>query len=100
MTNTDSWGNFKTIDNEFKKIAKEVGMIGASVVFHPARFHDKKMLPYASPHFHTIAYGWFDGRIIAKIAILFHFIGNLFKDCTHVVQFHKIGHILEKNFRR
>ena len=60
--------DYKTIDKEFKKIAKEIGMTGASVVFHPARFHEKKMIPYASPHFHTVAYGWFDGEKIAKIA--------------------------------
>jgi len=62
-----SW-DYETIDGEFKKIGKEVGMTGASVIFHPARFHDKKMIPYASPHFHTVAYGWFDGNKIAKIA--------------------------------
>ena len=64
---SDSW-DFKTIDEEFKKIAKAIGMTGASVIFHPARFHDKKMTPYSSPHFHTVAYGWFDGAKIAKVA--------------------------------
>jgi len=62
-----SW-DFKTMDSEFKKISKEVGMTGASVIFHPARFDDQKLNPYPSPHFHTIAYGWFDGKKIAKVA--------------------------------
>lgn len=62
-----SW-DFKTIDIEFKKIAKAIGMTGASVIFHPARFHNQKMIPYASPHFHAIAYGWFNGQMISKVA--------------------------------
>ena len=65
--NSISW-DFKTIDKEFKKISKKIGVTGASVIFHPARFHNEKMVPYASPHFHTIAYGWFDGNVISEIA--------------------------------
>ncbi|QMU54600.1 MAG: hypothetical protein GKS07_06745 [Nitrosopumilus sp.] len=62
-----SW-DYKKMDSEFKRIAKQVGMTGASVIFHPARFDKQKTTPYASPHFHTVAYGWFDGEAISKVA--------------------------------
>ena len=62
-----SW-DFKRMDTEFKKISKQVGMTGASVIFHPARFDKEKKFPRAEPHFHAVAYGWFNGEMIAKIS--------------------------------
>lgn len=52
--------DYKELQKQFRKLAKKFGVTGNCEVMHPARFSTKKMVPFASPHFHGIAYGWFD----------------------------------------
>jgi len=50
-------------------MSKQVGVEGGCMFFHPARFdkHDGKLLPYVSPHFHIIGFGWIkDTEILYK----------------------------------
>jgi len=65
---------------DIKKLAtsllKRVGMESFSVIFHPARFDikDGKLLPYVSPHFHVLGFGW-----ISKV-------GDVYKDSGFVIK--------------
>jgi len=50
--------SYKSLKKWFDKTLKVANIKTASVVFHPARFHDnEKIQPYVSPHFHLIVYG-------------------------------------------
>jgi len=61
--------DIKKLRNKAIVISKLVGVEGGCTFFHPARFDrkDGKLLPYQSPHFHIIGFGWIkDTEVLYK----------------------------------
>lgn len=62
LTESDLWDlKHREMQKKVSKVMHDVGVIGAVVVFHPFRFRkDDGMMPYPSPHFHIIGFGWIE----------------------------------------
>lgn len=48
-------------------IAKKVGFLGGSCLFHPFRLESISNRWYFSPHFHMIGHGWISGEKVAEL---------------------------------
>jgi len=75
-----TWEYDKSIKDTKKKatvLLKRVGMSSFSVIFHPARFNqrDGKMIPFVSPHFHVLGFGW-----ISKTKDVYKELGYVIKN--------------------
>lgn len=75
--------SIKQINKKIKPILKKAGILGGSKVLHPFRFHDKKSwVPYVSPHFHLICFGWIlnTAEIHEKTGIIINKISTLYNE--------------------
>jgi hypothetical protein len=54
---------FDQMRKKARKIIKEIGIIGAAVIFHPFRFNKKIRCWYYSPHFHIVGFGQVSGIV-------------------------------------
>jgi len=73
MISVPAWDyglDIKKLRSKALVISKQVGLKGGCLFFHPARFDHRdgsKVVPYTSPHFHVIGFGWIkDTEILYK----------------------------------
>ena len=69
----------KQIKKELKKIYKMAGITAGAQILHPFRFDNNKLVPYVSPHFHAIVFGWIKNaeEIYKKTGWVVHKISTL-----------------------
>ena len=50
--------SYDILKKRAREILKTIEFEGASIIFHPFRFHKSARTWYYSPHFHLVGYGW------------------------------------------